>query len=169
MNNLKTKWLRKLREWFLRYLPAEIGGTIFALAAAWWAHHATGSLVVAAIAGTIGENIGYYGVAASRDAARYWRVHATHAHARRIWLSGLHTVRGMLVEFGAAEVIDTFLVRPTLFYVMPTMLGGTLLGGIFVAKLAADAVFYMLAIIGYEIRKHKLDKELVANDEPAAQ
>lgn len=150
---MKTLLKRKLREWLRRYLPAEITGTITALFGATLGHALSGgSLVVAAYAGTIGENIGYYGYFAVKESMRHYRAHAHHATARRIMVSGLKTVRDMMVEFGPAELLDSFIVRPLLMYLGPQLVGHFQVG-IFAGKVAADVIFYSLAIIGYEIRK----------------
>jgi hypothetical protein len=49
----------KLRAWATRYLPAELLGTLTALVAAWTAHAASGSTASAAVAGAVGEGIGW--------------------------------------------------------------------------------------------------------------
>lgn len=153
MKTVRPRIRRKLREWIFRYALLEVVGTITALSAAWVAYTMTDSLVISAIAGTIGENIGYYGTAFVREVVQYWEEHHHHARLRRLWLSGVKSIRGMLIEFGFAEVLDTFLVRPGLFYLVPATLGGNYALGIVIAKLSADLVFYGFAIIGYEVRK----------------
>jgi len=153
MNTTRRRAWRKLREWFIRYLPAEIAGTITAIASFWLAYKLTDSLVVAAIAGTAGENVGYYGVAASNEIVKYWRKHAHHPRLRRSWLTGVRTLRNMLVEFGPAEAVDSLAVRPGLFYLLPTIFSGNMGLALIAAKLLADVVFYSFAITGYELRK----------------
>ena len=64
-------------------------------------------------------------------------------------------VRALFVEFGIAEVFDTFLIRPTLLYYIPLWLGNLSLG-VVVAKFTADISFYLPAIISYELSKKKL-------------
>jgi hypothetical protein len=59
---------------------------------------------------------------------------------------------GLLVEFGPAEIADTFAVRPLAMYLGPLLIGH-LAAGILAGKLAADIVFYALAIVGYELFK----------------
>jgi hypothetical protein len=70
---------RKLREWVRRYLPAEIIGTLTALAAALTVHAVSGSLISAAIAGTIGESLGYDGCIAVHEVRYYDAAIATTA------------------------------------------------------------------------------------------
>ena len=50
---------RRLRVWAVRYLPAELAGTLTALAAAWSAEVASSAMGSVAVAGALGENLGY--------------------------------------------------------------------------------------------------------------
>jgi hypothetical protein len=153
----KVPWgiRRKLREWFGRYLPAEILGTLTALAAAWTVHAASDSLISAAVAGTIGESLGFYGCMAVREAFRNDARQCHHGRGRRLWLTGSRTVRDLLIEFGPAELVDTVLVRPLFMYLMPSLLDNFTVG-ILLGKLAADVVFYSLAIGAYELKQQYL-------------
>jgi hypothetical protein len=146
---------RKLREWVGRYLPAEILGTVTALAAAWTVHAASDSLITAAVAGTIGESFGYYGCMVVREALRNDTRHRHLGRTKRLWLTGTITVRDLLIEFGPAELVDTVLVRPLLMYLMPILLHDFTVG-ILVGKLAADVVFYGIAISAYELKQQYL-------------
>jgi len=146
---------RKLREWVGRYLPAEVLGTVAALAAAWAVHAATGSLISAAVAGTLGESLGYYGCMAVREALVHDSRHRHHGRMKRLWLTGASTVRDLLIEFGPAELVDSFLVRPFFMFLMPSLLD-SFTAGILLGKVAADVVFYSLAIGAYELRRQYL-------------
>jgi ornithine decarboxylase len=97
--------------------------------------------VAGAYAGAIGETIGFYAVILVRD-----------LRGRRGDRAGLRTARGLLVEFGPAELVDTFAARPLAMYGGAALVGNTL-GGVLIGKVAADVVFYALAIIGYEMRR----------------
>jgi hypothetical protein len=146
---------RKLREWVGRYLPAEVLGTVTALAAAWTVHAVSGSLISAAVAGTIGESLGYYGCMVVREVRSCDTRHRDLGTLRRRWLTGTRTVRDLLLEFGPAELVDSLLARPVFLYLMPSLLHN-LTAGIVVGKLAADVLFYGLAISAYELRQHYL-------------
>ena len=146
---------RKLREWVGRYLPAEILGTVTALAAAWTVHAASDSLISAAVAGTIGESLGYYGCIAVREVRYYDARHRDHGTLRRRWLTGTRTVRDLLIEFGPAELVDSLLARPLFMYLMPSLLHNFTVG-IVAGKLAADVIFYGIAISAYELKQHYL-------------
>jgi len=127
--------------WIRRYGLLELAGTAGALAAAWAAHAATGSLAAAAVAGTAGENAGYYGLAALEAVRRH--AGCTEGGAAGALVVGWRAARDLAVEFGPAEVVDTFWTRPGLMVAMGAWLG---VGwGIPAGKLAADAVFYAVA------------------------
>jgi hypothetical protein len=145
----------KLKEWVGRYLPAELLGTITALAAAWTVHAASDSLISAAVAGAIGECVGFYGCMVVREAFRNDARHCHHGRRRRLWLTGSRTVRDLLIEFGPAELVDTVLVRPLFMYLLPSLLDN-FTAGILLGKLAADAIFYSLAIGAYELKQQYL-------------
>lgn len=146
---------RKLREWVGRYLPAEILGTVTALAAAWTVHAASDSLISAAVAGTIGEGLGYYGCMAVREVRYHDARHRHHGWLRRRWLTGTRTIRDLLIEFGPAELVDSLLARPLFMYLLPSLLDN-FTAGILLGKLAADVVFYGLAIGAYELKQRYL-------------
>jgi hypothetical protein len=146
---------RKLLEWVRRYLPAEALGTFTALSAAWIQYAVSGSLISAAIAGAIGEGLGYYGYIAIREVLRHDGGQRLGGEPKHRWLLGIRTVRDMLIEFGPAELVDSFLARPFLMFLMPSLLHN-FTAGILVGKLAADVIFYSLAISAYELRKQYL-------------
>jgi hypothetical protein len=132
----------RAREWFARYAPAEVGAIVGAVLGAAMADP-FGIAVATAYAGSIGEGIGFYAVLLARDLRRL---------PVRRGRPVAHTVRGLMFEFGPAELVDSLLVRPVAMYLGARLVGNTL-GGVVVGKLAADAVFYTLAIIAYETRK----------------
>ncbi|MET0724843.1 MAG: hypothetical protein ABWY36_00735 [Leifsonia sp.] len=139
--------------WIRRYLAPEIVGTVSALLGAWTAYGATGSIAAAAICGTAAETIGYYAVVVVRCV----RGHAASADVRGLpspWRRALvivgRSVRSVVAEFGPAELVDTLLVRPFLLWVVPLALGPTPAAWL-IGKLAADVVFYTVAITSFEV------------------
>lgn len=144
-----------------RYALAEACGTLSALFAAWTALHGTGSFAAAAIAGTLGENIGYYGATAVQDSLHWWRRYRRQPRQRRAWQTVVSTVRGMLLEFGPAEIIDSFFVRPGLMYLLPAYLPGPPLLLLFIGKILSDIVFYTFAIAGNQLSKYIEKRSLI--------
>lgn len=144
---------RRAAEWVARYLPLEVLGTIAAVAGSWAAYEASGSIVVAAIAGTIAEGVGYYALVVVRGIRGHLaspRVVRVRRRGARTALAVALTLRGMLAEFGPAEVLDTFVVRPALLVAAAAWLGPNPTGWL-VGKLAADVVFYAVAIVSFEL------------------
>ena len=138
---------RKLIEWVRRYLPLEIAGWIGELGAAALAYAWTGSLAAAAAAATIGSSVGYY-LPAYANAVR-WSSESDRPWPARTMRAHLLALRSLTIEFGPAEVVDSFAVRPVLIYAAPLMLDHIVLGWI-VGGFVADLVFYFFAIFSYE-------------------
>ena len=88
---------RWIRWWIGRYLVADIVGTTMAIAAVLGARQAGASAEISALWGSVAETIGFYAVMLARDLARQ---------------PLLPTLRGLLVEFGPAEILDTLVARP---------------------------------------------------------
>lgn len=135
----------KLREWAARYLPAEALSLAATLGAAGLVYRATHHGVPAALAATWAGNVAFFGYIIGRDV---WR-------ARPLsWARAVRVGRALLLEFGAAEVLDSFFIRPALLYYVPRWLGH--FGwGVVLAKFAADVTFYVPAIIGYELSRRR--------------
>jgi hypothetical protein len=127
-----------VRQWLWRYAPAEVAGTVGALAAATGAN-AFGVAAATAYAGAIGEGLAFYAVILFRELRRS-------IGPRR------QTLARLMVEFGPAEIADTIAVRPLAMYLGPLLIGH-FAAGVLAGKIAADVVFYGLAIVGYELGK----------------
>ena len=142
----------RMRGWLVRYLPLEVLGTIAAMLGAWAAYEASGSLAIAAIAGALAESVGYYAlvvVRAARGHAASARVRVLPRPGRRAWTTTWLTARSVAAEFGPAELVDSFAVRPATLWVASALWGAHPAAWL-VGKLAADAVFYVVAIVSFE-------------------
>jgi len=142
----------RMRGWLVRYLPLEVLGTIAAMLGAWAAYEASGSLAIAAIAGALAESVGYYAlvvVRAARGHAASARVRMLPRPGRRAWTTTWLTARSVAAEFGPAELVDSFPVRPATLWVASALWGAHPAAWL-VGKLAADAVFYVVAIVSFE-------------------
>lgn len=144
----------RLKEWLRRYGPAEVlslGATLGAVALTFTA---TGSRAATALAGTWAGNVAYFGTILFRDIQLTRR--ALRTQGRRYATRNFgQNVRALAVEFGVAEVADSFFIRPALMYYLP-LWTGSLAGGSLAAKFLADFTFYVPAIIGYELSKKRL-------------
>ncbi|WP_327582774.1 hypothetical protein OHA25_43660 [Nonomuraea sp. NBC_00507] len=116
---------------------------------------------VGAFAGSLGETIAFYAVLLVRDVRARRR---SDPQRPAVYV----TVRGLLVEFGPAEVADTLVVRPFAMYVGPMIVADAAMG-VALGKFAADLVFYTLAIIGYELRRGRFRHERLHHAEPPAE
>lgn len=143
--------MHKLSEYARRYVPMEIVATCTALLGAFAAHITFGNPIITAFAGTWGENIGYYGVAIAREIREHSSKNSNALHI------AYRTIRNIIVEFGVAEVLDSFFVRPFFMYMMPLLIGSVSVG-ILVGKICADVSFYGCTIVFYELKK-KLIKD----------
>jgi len=142
----------RIARWIARYLPLEVLGTVAAVAGAAAAYEASRSLVAAAVVGTVAEGVGYYALVVVRGIRGHLastRVRRRTGAARHALVAVALTLRGLVAEFGAAEAVDTFLVRPALLVAATSLLGPNPTGWL-VGKLAADAVFYAIAIVSFE-------------------
>ena len=146
--------LAKVREWVRRYGPAEILSVVATLAAVALTFRATGARTTTALVGTWAGNVVYFGWLLFADIRRTRR--ALHQRGTRYTTRTLgRNLRALAVEFGPAEVLDSFLIRPALMYWLP-LWTGSLGWGSLAAKLAADITFYLPAIASYELSKKRL-------------
>jgi hypothetical protein len=143
--------IRKIKEWFKRYLPAEIIGTITALSAATVIHNLYENSILTAYVGSFGEAIGFYSTVLIQNilvVAKKNKIDNKIFH-----FSDFGKIIGNLVlEFGPAGLIDGFLLRPFFLYLFPLLLKNFTIG-ILLGKIAGDFTFYILVIMSYEINK----------------
>jgi hypothetical protein len=151
----KQNLTNKRREWLRRYIPAEIIGTTTALLGAWIAYTTTGSYVVAAASGWVGEGIGFFGYFVTLELLRSHKQYSEHSLWKRVSLTIAAAGTNLIVEFLPAEIIDNFVIRPFAMYIVPMYLHPYPLGFL-IGKFSADIIFYAIAIGGYETRKRLL-------------
>jgi len=96
----------------------------------------------------------FYGIIAYGDVRKSLRHHRKHA-LRYNFASYFKDLRNLIIEFGPSEILDVLAVRPFFMYLMPKLMGEFVLGT-FVGKMIADLVFFIPAIIMYEVRKKHL-------------
>lgn len=151
-----SKVSARVLEWVRRYGPAELLSLLATVGAAAVATRSGGNGVAVALAATWAGNIAYFGLILAQDVATTRRnlLHQGRAYSSRTL--GLN-LRALVVEFGAAEALDSLLIRPALMYLLPRWVGDV--GwGVVLAKFAADVTFYVPAIISYELSKNSLRK-----------
>ena len=151
---------KKFLKWVRRYLPSEIIGTLTLLVSTTIVQRTTQNALAIALAGTWGDNLGFYGHTAVREiincAKRYKKSHGI----EKYFLISSKISRNLIFEFGPAEFFDSFLVSPFFMYTIPKLVGD-FTTGILLAKVAADIVFYGINITSYKLReKYELEHEL---------
>lgn len=146
----KTK--RKFKEWAARYFLAESLGTILAICFAYGIFRHTHSYAWAAGAGFLGEGIGFYGYFIASELAINSEVYKALPPLRRLVAIIANSSSNLVIEFAPGEIFDNLFVRPFLMFYLPQHVKPYLLGFL-IGKLAADALFYIFAIVGYETKK----------------
>lgn len=130
--------------WIRRYLPAEIAGTVTLLVAGLAVGAWTDHPMLMAGAAVVGENLGFYGVLAVAVLVEQRRL------GRRGFRAVAVTAVLLVAEFGGAELLDTFFIRPAAIslavWLIPDPVWGLLAG-----KVAADIVFYVIAGIAFHL------------------
>lgn len=145
---------QKFREWVRRYLPAEILSILVTLLSVSLTFEVTGNQITTALVGTWAGNIAYFGfivfgdIFKSLKMCRLTGLPYTRANLFR-------NIRSLALEFGVAEIFDSFFIRPALMYYFPIWVGSLPLG-VMLAKLSADVTFYIPAIVSYELNKKYL-------------
>lgn len=141
----------KYRDWLTRYGYAEVAGLMTTYAGYLLGYFLLDSSpIFAAYLAAIAENIGYYGVMCIRESLTDHKQAQQDAASYGFW-GTLRTLGKLLAEFGPAELVDTFFIRPFCIGLATQYLG--VAAGVFVGKLASDVVFYIPVIISYEARK----------------
>ena len=140
----------KLAQWVARYGPPEVVGTVAAVAGSVIIYKLDGHEIAAAYGGAMGENVGFYGTLLLREFFRNRRA-ARAAGKRYRRADFVRSAAAILFEFGPAELLDSFIVRPLLMGVASHHFGQV--KGVVLGKLASDVTFYLPVIASYEIRQ----------------
>ena len=139
------------KEWFDRYKYAEIAATSAALASSQFSRIFDGLTTAYLI--TFAEYFAFYGVIlfmAYRKMVTANRLLDKKTPSKDV----LFLIRNLLLEFGYPAILDLFFIRPFCMYWMPILTANYLIG-IILGKIAADIIFYGLAIVNYELLKKK--------------
>jgi len=138
---------QKFLYYLKRYGFAELIGGLLVIIISSIVYYLTSNKIIAAYAGAIGENIGFYGaiifgdILKARKDAEHWT-----------WRHALPVLRNILIEFGGAELLDSFLIRPGMIYLFTSVLANYQAGAL-AGVVAADILFYSLAVLSSELTK----------------
>ncbi|MFK5856815.1 MAG: hypothetical protein QM503_11835 [Bacteroidota bacterium] len=147
---------KKIMVWVKRYLLADVLSTILSLGTAWLIMEQSGDRVLAAFVGSAVASVSFYFTIAFSDVRKSLKQHRAESRKYKI-KSFLVDFRNLIIEFGPAELLDVLAVRPFFMYLIPKLTGDFLLGT-FIGKMIADVIFFIPAIIMFELRKKHLDK-----------
>ncbi len=138
-------WRSKTKEWFKRYSIPLILATLAAIISATIIKILTGNNIIAGILATWIDNITFYGYIYIKDLRK------NKEEGPRI-TNIFKQLRNMIFEFGPAEYLDSFLIRPFYLSFSPYLIDNyqiaILLGSIF-----AEITYFIPVVIFYEIRK----------------
>ena len=133
----RSGWRQGFAAWRRRYGLAELLGTLALVLAALAIQRVTGSIVAAALAGSLAEAAWFYAVLLVRE----YRQERNEARIGGFEARPLRELgRDLLLEFGAAERLDGLVLRPLALGLGLGYIGGWL--GLVVGKIVADLLFY---------------------------
>jgi hypothetical protein len=145
---LEIKSKQKWKEWLNRYFWPELIGLFFAYVSVLiYNSFNSPSNLASSFFATWGENFGYYSLIFYKD---FKNLNYKLTIFRKIIL----TLKGIIFEFGMAELLDSFFFRPFCIYWGIKLLGLEL--GLVTGKITSDISFYIPAIIFYELKKKNL-------------
>ena len=105
---------KKLKEWFRRYAFAELIGIILVLIFSNISMLFLGSKIVSGFIGTWSDNLGFYGTILYKDIKKRKNIR------KRLSIKDLLIqLRDVLIEFGPAEYLDSFIIRPAYLIFFP--------------------------------------------------
>ena len=138
--------IKKLKEWFARYSLAELIGVVFSLVFSNLSMIFFGNIIIAGFIATWTENLGFYGTIVFRDIKERKK-------AKKLsMLDYVLQLRNLIVEFGPAEYLDSFLIRPFYLIFFPYLISNYSLA-ILIGTILADVTYFIPTIIAYEFRK----------------
>jgi hypothetical protein len=143
------------KKWLIKFLPAEIIGTITAVGSASITHICSDNGVLVAYAGSLGEAIGFYSTILIQNILSYKSKNDIDFNSLKI-NDFTKIISKLVIEFGPAGMIDGLLLRPFFMYAFPILIENFTLG-LFIGKIVGDITFYLLVIITTEI-KEKIHK-----------
>jgi hypothetical protein len=143
---------KKFKLWLRRYVVAELLGTVLSVGFASFIYVHSHSFIAAAGAGFLGEGIGFYGYFVSRELLTNSKSYRALPFFKRITTVLARSSTNLIVEFAPAGLIDSIFIRPFLMYAVPQHIKPYAVGFV-IGKVAADLLFYVFAIAGFELKQ----------------
>jgi len=130
------RFLPRFSAWRRRYGVPELAGLAAAMLAGLGVQRLTGSVLVTAGAATLAETACFYSLLARQDLVAERQAEAGTAPPLRVGA----LLRQLHVEFGAADVADTLVLRPACYALGLWLFGGIV--GLLVGAAGADLLFW---------------------------
>ncbi|MBS7563898.1 hypothetical protein KHS38_05730 [Mucilaginibacter sp. Bleaf8] len=147
---IKKRIKPKVLAWLKRFLPAELVGSALAILVSYVTLQVTHNAVMAAYAAAIADTTGFYITLFIQGLVKSHReLKSQHQPFKLIHI--LQVFKTLLVEFGPAEILDSFLLRPFFMYIFPVLLHNRTLG-VLAGKIVSDISFYIPVIIIAELK-----------------
>ncbi len=143
---------KKFVHYLKRYGFAELAGGACVLIFSSITYYFTRNKIVAAYVGTLAENIGFYGMIIGSDL-----IAAKKRSENWNWKHVAPVLKNVLVEFGGAEFLDSLIVRPGLLYLGTSLIKNYQLGAL-AGVVAADILFYAMAVLSSELMQRRKSK-----------
>ena len=137
----------KLKEWIKRYGPSQLAAFILAVLGANLGMFLFNNIIIAAYIATWADNFGYYGIILFKDLRNRRK---KDKGFKSVGL--LKVIRNLTIEFGPAEYLDSFFLRPFYLTVVPLFIPFYNIA-IIIGTVLADITFYLPTVLGYESRK----------------
>lgn len=134
--------------WIRRYAPAEIACLVTMLLASIAAASATDSPPLLAAAAIGGATVGFYGVLVTQVMREQLRLLSGEPNRWR--RAAVRTLPLLVAEFGVAEILDTFFLRPALM-IAGVVLIGDAVWGLLAGKVVADVLFYVISAVCFRV------------------
>ena len=144
----RVRLVMRARFWVLRYGPAELACLITMLAASVVAARLTDSPPLLAGAAILGATVGFYGVLLA--AVMREQLGLLPHGPRRARRAFVRSVGLLGAEFGVAELVDTFFLRPALMIIGVVVLRDAV-WGLLAGKIVADVLFYVISGVSFRV------------------
>jgi len=131
--------------WLRRYLPAELLAIAAAMVCATCATIVTNDELLIVAASIAGSTAGYYGLIVIFEIVQTQAAYRAR-HARYTQRAAFATIRGLMLEFGGAELLDSLLFSPVLLYVC-IQVAPNLQLAVVLSELASSTAFYITVAV----------------------
>jgi hypothetical protein len=146
----RRSWIMLRTAWLRRYLPAEVASLAFALVGGTLAAALTGVEDIVAAVSAWSAVVGYYGMMLVGELASQSRTGRS-SDGAALWPIACASARGLVLEFGGAETLDSLLFSPVLVYLCIQALPNLQLA-IIASEVTSTVLFYTIVFVAHQAR-----------------